>query len=208
MFSSDPSFKPFRYLVAENADLYRAIMRAFVEAREHYQLHLRPEEVATALASDGPAVDGDLEGCITQLCEWGNLDKHTDTSEVRTVEEFNQPRYLYSLTPEGAAAEQAVAYFDELLSQQGRLDTVALRDVQVHLQELEQLLNSDAIDPGPARRVFEELVQRFDRLTTEAQKFLQGCSARLSFRPWSFRHFWRIKKSSSIIWSTFYTNSL
>lgn len=44
----------FRHVTAERADLYRAIMDVFAQAKRQFRLHLRPDEVrADAKWQDG-----------------------------------------------------------------------------------------------------------------------------------------------------------
>lgn len=38
-------YPPLSHVTAEKADLYRSVMRAFVEAKSHFLAHLRPEDV-------------------------------------------------------------------------------------------------------------------------------------------------------------------
>src|SRR3954471_16848547 len=47
----------FAYVTEPNARLYRAVLRAFVTAKERFRLHLRPAEVLQALRGNPPATD-------------------------------------------------------------------------------------------------------------------------------------------------------
>src|SRR5882724_7905968 len=91
----------FSHLNAEKAELYRAILRAFMEAKASFALHLRPADVRAALRTNlflNESDDGGLDAALGQLCEWRNLEAHRDTADVTTVEEFYRPRFLYQLT--------------------------------------------------------------------------------------------------------------
>ncbi|CAM5421038.1 hypothetical protein SAVIM40S_05451 [Streptomyces avidinii] len=44
-------YGPFAHLTAPNVLLYRAVMRAFLVAKERFAVHLRPEDVYAGLAS-------------------------------------------------------------------------------------------------------------------------------------------------------------
>jgi uncharacterized protein (TIGR02677 family) len=101
------------------------------------------------------------------------LSAHADTRDVATVEDFYRPRYLYQLTAQGAAAERALAAFDDALRQaRGELKTVALQDVHDRLEELIRLAAEPHPDPGKVHGALTLLTGRFEELTTQAQAFL------------------------------------
>jgi Protein of unknown function (DUF2397) len=50
----------------------------------------------------------------------------------------HRPRYLYQLTPEGEAAELALAAYDKALGNHGELQSVALEDIRLRLRSLRQ----------------------------------------------------------------------
>ena len=188
----DPSFSAFRYLVADKAPLYRRIVRVFVEAKQRYELHLRPRELREALesaADDHTALPEDVEGELIQLCEWGNLERHADTGDVRTVEQFNRARFLYGITPTGLAAEDAVQVFKRNLGRKGKLDTAALRDIRDHLKELETLVAAEEVDEVKSRQAMRGLTSSFDDLTSEAQRFLGGLQRTIELQTLQLRQF-------------------
>src|SRR6266545_3604617 len=169
--------RAFAYLNADKAALYRAVMRVFVEAKTRFTLHLRPDEVTAALAAaeladpvDAPGV----ESALAQLRDWGNLEAHPDTADVATVEEFYRPRYLFQLTPQGEAAERALAVYEEALQQRGELQSVALSDIRSLLGELAALAEMPVPDEAKVHRTLRTLRDRFDELTTRAQAFMRS----------------------------------
>ncbi|EQD41053.1 hypothetical protein B2A_10826, partial [mine drainage metagenome] len=97
-----------------------------------------------------------------------------DTADVATVEEFYRPRYLYQLTVEGEAAEQALCAFHEHLLKPGELQTTALRDIVTLLDEIESLLEPSEPDADKLFLAFTQLVQRFEQMTARAQSFMRG----------------------------------
>src|SRR4051794_14421938 len=97
---SEKSLVVFAHLNVEKTELYRRILRVFMEAKASFLLHLRPSDVAATLHNDQVRFDGDpstVEVAFSQLCEWGNLEAHRDHSEVATAEDFYRPRFLYQL---------------------------------------------------------------------------------------------------------------
>ena len=76
-----PRLRPFIYVTVENAPFYRAIMRAFIDARERFTLHLRPADVTAAL--EPPTDTGQsIESALQQLCDWGNLERSARSSRI------------------------------------------------------------------------------------------------------------------------------
>src|SRR5438552_16503729 len=85
--SSPERIQVFAYINADNAPLYRTIMRVFTESKQRFLFQLRPQDVLEAVrisvgqeASGRPEIDSGLE----QLCEWGVLHIHPDPTSVGT----------------------------------------------------------------------------------------------------------------------------
>ena len=177
-------YRVFQHAVAEKSPLYRAVMRAFVEAKARYQVHLRPEDVRTAIGrslEEPPDEDG-LHQALAQLVAWGNLAAEADVSRVVSLEEFYRARYLYQLTREGEAAETALAAYDEALGKRGALQSVALEDIRLRLQSLEDLLEAEHPDPGVAHQVLRDLAERSGELADNAQAFMAGLGRSLEVK--------------------------
>ncbi len=185
----------FAYVNAEKAPVYRSVMRAFMDGRERYALHLRPAEILDELRrSTKIALDlVDVQAVLAQLTEWGNLEAQPDTAEVRTVAEFNRPRFLYRLTPEGDAAERALRFFEDNLEQPGELQITALGDIDDLLAEVEELLKQAQADPGKAFRTLTTLFQRLRDLTDRAQAFLAGLQDTAALRSLTVEAFTEYK---------------
>jgi uncharacterized protein (TIGR02677 family) len=164
--------RAFAYVTADKAPLYRAVMRVFLEAKTSFTLHLRPQEVAAALP-ESVELDG-VEAALAALREWGNVEAHPDTADVATVEEFYRPRYLYQLTPEGEAAERALAAYEAALAQRGELQSAALGDIAGLLGELAALGEAPEADGAKVHRTLRALRDRFEELTARAQAFMSS----------------------------------
>jgi uncharacterized protein (TIGR02677 family) len=165
-------FKPFTYLTAPNAALYRQVMLAFVAAKRRFVVHLRSEDMLEALAKDGPADDKAIADALAKLEEWGNLRADPDTSRVTGVEDFYRARFLYQLTHAGEAAERSLAVFDEQLGRRGALQGVALEDIAIGLRSLRELTLQSEPDVGRAAQLLRDLVGRCADLAENAQAFM------------------------------------
>lgn len=173
--ASSGHLRSFAHLNADKAELYRCVLLAFVQAKERFLLHLRPGEVASALASSGLRLDPpQLDALLGPLCGWGNLEAQPDTAEVGTVEDFYRPRYLYQLTAEGEAVERALQAYHAFLDQPGELQTAALADILALLRELEQVGAVEPLDEGKVFRSLKLLCTRLEELTSRAQSFLRS----------------------------------
>ena len=92
--------KAFAHLTAEKADLYRLIMRAFVEASDRFTPSLRPQEILDSIQWSLPTPPslGEIEAALDQLASWGNLQAHVDTTDVRYLEDFTRQRFTFRIT--------------------------------------------------------------------------------------------------------------
>lgn len=173
----------FNYLTAEKTDLYRAVMRAFSEAKEHFLVHLRPEDIRDRCTDSSPMPTlEEVHAALAQLVEWGNLQAEPDTSRVTTVEDFYRARYLYQITHEGEAAEVALATYEQLLGRHGALQTVALRDIRAQLQALLTLLDEDAPDTAKGHLLLRDITRVFADLAENARAFMTGLGRGLDLR--------------------------
>lgn len=153
--------------------MYREVLGAFVDAKSRFVLHLRPSDVAAALA--GSIEASEIDAALRQLVTWGNLSADPDTAEVTTIEEFYRARYLYRLTAAGDAAERAIAVFEEGIRRPGELQTAALDDIRNLLHELHNhaaVTGQSPPDAGKVHLTLRSLWSRFDELTDRAQVFV------------------------------------
>src|SRR5579884_1567379 len=91
-----------RYLAAERAEHYRALLAVFDERqRAEYATQLSLHDVFVALSATHPAAS--LERCrhdLEQLVAWGNLERTFDhTARYATIDSFRAPAVLYRVTP-------------------------------------------------------------------------------------------------------------
>lgn len=182
----------FQYVTVEKAELYRAVMRVFVEAKERFGLYLRPREVHAELGDLGFP---EVEHALQQLSEWGNLEMHHDTSAVSTIEEFNRPRWLYQMSVEGEAAERAIAVYHDALRRPGELQTVALSDIRSLLGELLALASGPDLDAAKIHLGLRALRDRFEELTSRAQAFISSLQRAIDLRDAKLDSFIAYKRS-------------
>ncbi|MFY1829489.1 TIGR02677 family protein [Myxococcus fulvus] len=191
METSPERLRIFAYVDADKAPLYRRIMRTFMVARDGFRLHLRPQEVRTALG--GPE-QSEVDTALLQLSTWGNLVPHPDTADVSSVEEFYRQRFLYQLTAYGEAAERAVSRYEQDILRPGELQTAALSDIRAHLNELLVLASDPEPEQGKVHRVLTTLRARFGELTDRAQAFMSSLQRGIDLQGLELTHFLQYKQ--------------
>ncbi|MEM7792282.1 MAG: TIGR02677 family protein [Verrucomicrobiota bacterium] len=169
----------FAHINAERSGDYRAILEIFARSREQFIIHLRPSEVLQEIARLEPgnvsvSELSEVEMRLQQLATWGNLLATRDSSEVSSVEDFYRPRYLYQFSAEGEAAEAALKFYFQQIHQPGELQTAALGDIILSIQEIETLLAAAECDDAKLMSAFRGLVDRFEELTSRAQTFMRS----------------------------------
>ncbi|HEY8720672.1 TIGR02677 family protein [Pengzhenrongella sp.] len=171
------SYAPFAYATVPNAVLYRRVMQAFVRAKERFTVHLRPEDVRSALEDDGPPIAEDaIVAALDKLADplWGNLLAFPDSSRVTAIEDFYRRRMLYQLSHQGEAAERALRQYDDSLGSRGALQAVALEDIAILLRSLrDALAHPDGhLDEARVHQDLRSLRDRFTELADNAVVFM------------------------------------
>ncbi len=191
--SSD--YNVFAHLIAEKSRVYRAILAEFARAKSSFVIHLRPGDIDSALReSDRLDTDVVSESALQQLVEWGNLESHPDTSEVATVEDFWRVRNLYQMSIAGESAEQAIALFEQSIHQPGQLQSAALDEIQRYLLRISEISAGSEADDRELADVFTLLRERFDELTTQAQRFMGGIQRRIDLQSLDVESFLTYKQ--------------
>jgi uncharacterized protein (TIGR02677 family) len=146
-----------------------------MEAQERFVFQLRPQEVFDAVRNgDLPEIpeQREIESALAQLCEWGNLQTQTDTTNVSAVEDFYKQRHTFEITHGGEAAERACTLFCTTSGQQVEPQYTGLLDIRQLLQDLKQLAQEVEPDAGKIHRHLLLLRDRFEDLTATAQAFV------------------------------------
>ena len=169
-------YTPFSYVTAEKAELYRRVMRAFVEAKSHFLVHLRPEDVQQQIGEPELA---SVQSALTQLVAWGNLDAERDNARVTSVEDYYRALYVYQITRQGEAVEVALATFEQELGRRGALQSVALEDIRTRLRALLTLAQSESPSATESQLLLRDLAGVFADLAENARAFMTGLNRTL-----------------------------
>jgi len=167
----------FKYTVEPLAPTYRAIMAVFAQAKAHFRIQLRADEVRQELERAGYAVtlpEAGIDPLLDQLTEWGNLERSHDTGRVSTLADFYRRHYVYRLTAGGEAAELALGAVAAALASSGSLQKVMLGAILRNLQILVAQIGRGSVEPEPAA-VYEavfNVTSQFEALAENASTFM------------------------------------
>ena len=164
-----PHYSVFSHLSSPKVDDYRRVLEAFAKARSEFIIHMRPFEISRA--TEFP--EEELDAILEQLVEWGNLDHSRDHIDAASIQEFYRVKWLYQLSTRGEAGERALDVFEDSLTQKGELQTAALREIIEYLESIFRLLKTDDVDFAKLLQQFDNLNNRFEQFTVQAQRFMQ-----------------------------------
>lgn len=175
-----PSLPPsaaglFSHVTAEKMAFYRAVMDVFAAAKRQFRLHLRPDEVLVEASwpQQRPSIE-EVQGALSQLVEWGNLQAQPDTARVASIEDFYRKRLLYRMTSGGEAVEASLQVFAAALARRGELQSVALEDIRNRLIGLGELAHESPLDSAKVHAALRDLVHVFEGLAANAEAFMAG----------------------------------
>ena len=134
------------YLSAPNdALLYRTIMRTLYIEKESYRSQMSTEELFDSLKQYDEFSDvtlDKLKNALSQLTEWGCVSPMQDPRRVRTIEEYQNKVYRYSLTEDALIIERMTVELEQMFSQSNTLSSSllvrindAVRDIPVVMKE-------------------------------------------------------------------------
>jgi uncharacterized protein (TIGR02677 family) len=133
------------YLVAENAALYRPIVRFFHQRYDSGETGwLWPGEVAAFVRSNHPHhdsyTDEACEAHLRQLESWRVLVSEHDVNQARTIEEFVRAARRYQISESARMIEEMLIRLTGQEGSRGSLDTTRLHRLRAALLELDRLL--------------------------------------------------------------------
>lgn len=165
-----------RYATAEEAEMYRRIMRVLYLEHQAFGLRLRPAQVADRLRQRyALSIDVEwLEERLAALDRWGAVERDHDASLASTAAEWRRNRYTYDVTPAGRLTEELLSRLDALGEEIGRLDTARLPSIRDALAKLAEQLAHDAPDATRLRALFERVLAEVEALHAGALAFMRS----------------------------------
>ncbi|MGA2009793.1 MAG: TIGR02677 family protein [Solirubrobacteraceae bacterium] len=165
-----------RYATADEAAVYRRIMRVLYLEHQAFGLRLRPAQVADRLRERyGLSVDLDwLEERLAALDHWGAVERDHDAGLASTAAEWRRNRFTYDVTPAGRLTEELLARLDALGEEIGRLDTARLPSIRDALAKLADQLAGSEPDGSQLRGLFERVLAEVEALHAGALAFMRS----------------------------------
>lgn len=171
-----PSVPVLNYVNTDLTFVYRAMVEAFVAAKQSYTVELTPQEVVALVQRERLAVDGEfvtrIDERLAALVRWGNLAQRHDAAAVGRLEDFYRRRYVYRLTALGEAAHEAVLQVERTVGHSGSLQASMLGTVTARLQDLIEASMAAKQVPQRVMGLFHELFAAFSTLAQEASAFM------------------------------------
>jgi uncharacterized protein (TIGR02677 family) len=183
--NGDAALRVFSYAVAEKAEVYVAIVDALMDAKERFQLQLRPAELirhladTTTTASTARTVE-EVTEALESLFGWGNVSRFYDPAAPETLDQFYAKRFLYQLTEAGVAAHEGIRAVRRVGLDTGRLSGVLLPAISEGLRAI----RAEAAQPAPdAARLygsFVNLFNSFKELADNAARYMDTLSVEMA----------------------------
>lgn len=174
---TDTALRVFAYAVYEKAPLYVAVVDALMEAKERFQLQLRPAEVARALEE---VTAEEVADALEALFGWGNVSRFYDPAAPATLDQFYAKRFLYQLTEAGVAAHEGIRAVRRVGLDTGRLSGVLLPAIAEGLKAVATEAAADPPDPARLYNSFVSLFASFAELADNAAHYMDALSVEMS----------------------------
>ncbi len=175
--ASDQGLRAFSYAVAEKAHLYVALVDALMDAKERFQLQLRPAEVAGHLPGASVA---DVSDALDALFGWGNVTRFYDPAAPETLDQFYAKRFLYQLTEAGVAAHEGIRAVRRVGLESGRLSGVLLPAIVEGLKAVDAEASRTVVDPARLYNLLLVLFASFGELADNAGRYMDALSVEIA----------------------------
>ena len=133
------------YLTAPDAVLYRSIMRILYLSKESYRSQLNIDEILSELREHeeftGYTADK-IKSSMDMLTNWGCVSPMQDPGKVRTIEEYQNKIYRYSLTEEAVIIERMTMELENIFSESNTLPESLLERINSSLKEIRSVLEN------------------------------------------------------------------
>jgi uncharacterized protein (TIGR02677 family) len=180
----DAALRVFSYAVAEKADVYVAIVDTLMEAKERFQLQVRPTELIRHLADrmtfDAEPTIEEVADALDSLFGWGNVSRFYDPAAPETLHQFYAKRFLYQLAEAGVAAHDGIRAVRRVGLDTGRLSGVLLPAIVEGLRAIQAEAARPAPDPARLYGSFIGLFNSFKELADNAARDMDALSVEMA----------------------------
>ncbi len=125
------------YLNVENSEKYRAVMRVMYKKFEKMKHQMNREEILEELLLERYVMNQDeLAALLSQLLEWKSLTSVLDHRKVRTIDEYKNRSYLYSLSPYAIEIERMTIKLEKLFIESAALSPSLFPRIYGYIKEM------------------------------------------------------------------------
>ncbi|KRQ87413.1 hypothetical protein ABG79_00751 [Caloramator mitchellensis] len=161
-----------RYLTAENASRYRAIMRYFYLQYQKMKQWIYKEEIYEELTNHSEFSNYTMEQLkqdLDTLVQWKNLIPIQDTSKVSTLEEYKNKQFRYQISQYSVEIERLTITLENLHVETASLEPSLLEKIKIELQKFKTMINQDE---KSADAWWQDLNNYFKRLTQNSTDYI------------------------------------
>ncbi len=159
--------KEASYLTAQNAHLYRTIMRILYNEKELFNSQLSIDEIYDKLTElqefKSERIDT-IKAAMSQLTIWENVTPMQDPRRVNTIEEYKNKIYKYSLTERSIKIERMTIELENMFSENNTISASLLVRIDDSLCMIEKIiLSNNQKDINEWWRNLQEDFKRLDQ---------------------------------------------
>ncbi len=160
------------YLSTGNTLQYRRIMRIFYREYEKMHFQLYEREVLSLLRAcpgfeEYPAQK--LKQDLRMLVEWKNLIAVQELKHVRTIAEYKNRQFRYSMTENAVEIERLTVKLENRYRESGNLSSCYLMRIEEALMDMERIKSASTRETG---QWWRNLQEDFQRLNQNYQDYL------------------------------------
>lgn len=168
------------YLNAPEAFLYRTIMRILYREKESYNSQLSTDDIFLKLRNYEGHSEVSMEKlklALSQLTAWGCLLPMQDPRRVKTIEEYQNKIYRYSLTEEAVIVERMTIELENMFSEGTTLSSSLLSRIDNVVSDIPFVM--DTKSGQELNEWWKNLREDFRRLSTNYSDYLHSfCSVK------------------------------
>lgn len=163
------------YLTAQNAVLYRTIMRILYDEKEKFNSQLSEEHILKRLKDYPEFDDCDIEkvkSAMSQLTSWGNVLPMQDLKKVSTIEEYKNKIYKYSLTERAVKIERMTIELENMFTENNTISSSLLVRINDAVCTIENIVLKE--DYKQINEWWKNLQEDFKRLDRNFSDYLHS----------------------------------
>lgn len=138
--------KETSYLTAQNARLYRTIIRILYNEKELFNSQLSTDEIYDKITElqefKSERIDS-IKAAMSQLTIWENVTPMQDPRRVNTIEEYKNKIYKYSLTERSVKIERMTIELENMFSENNIISASLLVRINDSLCMIEKIVLSN-----------------------------------------------------------------